>query len=501
MVYRRILKSLDLPKLIFWFACFAQLFSACRTAKPQDVPLDPATIPQSIPSADEGLQLDLDPNGSASGLWSPVQRKANASFQYLVAIKLFLRGDIKGALPILESSYNLDPNSYTGSQLIEAKMLSGDVVAAEQDAHRMTLLYPKDDRLRLQYGQVLIFKNDIAGAEVQFRKAIELNQNNEDAYVLLAKVLLGQKKQAASLALVQKMVKSLPSSAKGLSLLVRLQIQGRKYKDALEPAKKLWSLTSGQPESALLYGMALDLNGQSKQAIQLYEQLYRINPANQELLQRIVALYQEIGNLDDGLSLIDEMISRTNQKHPGLMMQRAIILSELGRHVDASNSLEGLLKENPESDRVQFMSALALEKIGKPEDALARYDTISEESPMKLPSSYRKALLLKQLGKGEEAILLLQSLTKRSDAEVGTWQIFIELLADAKQFDRACSAAVDANKVFPNNATLRFLQGVYEERTGKLGDAERSLRLVLKSDPNHASALNFLGYMLAEQGR
>ena len=101
MVFRQSLKSNNLPKLIFRLVCFSLFFSTCRTAKPKDVPLDPATIPQTTPTADDGLQLDLDPNGSASGLWSPAQRKANASFQYLVAIKLFLRGDVKGALPIL----------------------------------------------------------------------------------------------------------------------------------------------------------------------------------------------------------------------------------------------------------------------------------------------------------------------------------------------------------------------------------------------------------------
>jgi tetratricopeptide (TPR) repeat protein len=485
--------------MVFIFGMFF-LISACRTAKPRDEVLDSTAIQNGVDGADD-LQLDIDSGGSSQVLWSPAQRRANASFQYLVALKTILRGDVKAALPILESSYNLDPNSYTGSQLVEARLISGNLAEAEVESNRMVLLYPKDERLRLQYGQVLVFKSDFVGAEIQLKKAIEINPRFEDAHVLLTRVLVTEKKIKAALATIKNFVEKNPASTKGLSLYVRLLFSNKAYKEVLTPAKKLWMLQPGQPESALLYGMALDLNGKSKEAIQLYEQIYRTNPANPELVQRMVALYQEVGNLEDGLNLIDEMIARTSQRHPGLVMQRAILLSELGRNDEASSTLEELLKENPESDRIQFMSGLALEKTGKSDEALLRYDSIAEESPVKIPAFYRKALILQSKGRAEDAEKTVRALTKRGDSDVGTWFFLVELLADAKKYKSAMETATEAAKLYPDKIGMRFLQGVYEERVGLAGEAERSMRAVIKFDPQHAAALNFLGYMLAEQGR
>lgn len=476
------------------------LVFACRTAKPKDEALDPSSITAKGESEDS-LQLDVDPNGSARSLWSPEQRRANASFQYLVGMKTLYQGDIKGALPILESSYNLDPNAYTGSQLVEVKLLAGEINEAETEAHRMTLLYPKDEKLRMKYGQILIFKGDLKGAEIQLKKAIDLNPKFEDSYVLLARVFTTQKQQKEALALIQKMMKVLPGSLKGLSIQVRLEIAAKNFKAALKPAAQLWSLQQGQPEAALLYGLTLDLNGKPKEAVQLYEQILRLNVANPELVQRMVSLYQEMGNLEDALGIIDDMMARTNQRHPALVMQKAIILSELRRDEEASVTLEELLKEHPESDRVQFMSGLALEKTGKTLQAFDRYKEIPEDSPVKLPSEYRRAFILKQQNKVEDALELLKRITARKDADATTWQVRIEFLGDLKKYDEARDVSTEAFKLYPDKAPLLFLKGVYEERTGRLGDAERSMRALIKLEPNHAPALNFLGYMLAEQNR
>ena len=267
------------------------------------------------------------------------------------------------------------------------------------------------------------------------------------------------------------------------------------------PAKKSWQISQGQPESAFVYGLTLDLNGRSKEAVALYEQIYKLNPANQDLVQRMVSLYQDMGNMEEALSLVDEMISKTKESHPSLIMQRAIILSELNRNDEASKDLDALYKKHPDSDRIQFMSAVALEKIGKLDEALVRYEGIAEESSVKLPSEYRKVLILKQQNKNQESVDLAKSLTKRTDADSVTWQILIELFADLKRYDEAREIAATALNLFPEKTHLMFLKGVYEERAGRMVEAEESMRKVVAQNGKHAAALNFLGYMLAEQNR
>lgn len=488
-------------KYIFSLATLVVLFFfGCRTAKPTGEILDPQTVQLSEPDPNE-IPLDSDGGGGISTLWSPAQRRANSTYQFILAQKFLMHGEFARAQPLLESSYNLDPNAYIGSQLVRVKLAANEVDEAMTEAHRMTLLYPKDDKLRLLYGLVLSAKGDFKGAELQFRKGTDLNPKNEETQVTLAKILLAQKKIPEATAVLQKLTKELPASSQGWSLLTKIYIAGKKYREALPVAKQAYMLQPGQPEYAFLYGLALDINGKPKEAITLYEQLLRANPTDPELVERMVALYRDLGNLDDALSLIDDILARAKIRHPGLIFQRAIILWELNRNEEAAIDIEEALTQNPDSDRTLFMAGFAQERLKNFDEASARYQKIADDSPLYLQAGYRRALILRENKNIDGAAKLMNDLTARTDADVSTWQILIEILADAKRYDEARDAASKGSKLFPDKIQLLFLRGVYEERTNRTGDAERTMRAVIKLDPTHSSALNFLGYMLAEQGR
>lgn len=490
----------NLQKYLFLCGVLSSLISGCRTAKPTGEVLDPDSV--RVPAADPNeIPLDSDGGNGVSALWSPAQRRANASYQFILAQRFLMQGEFAKAEPLLESSYNLDPNAYTGSQLVKVKLAANDFDEAKDEAHRMSLLYPKDDKLRLLYGLVLSSKNDLNGAEVELRKAIELNPKNEEANLTLAKILLAKKKIAEATVVLQKMTKTIPGSAMGWSLLTKVYIASHKYKEALPAAKNAYEMQKNQPEYAFLYGLALDLNGKQKDAVALYEQLLRANPTNPELVERMVTLYRDLGNLDEALSLIDDILSRSKVRHPGLVFQKAVILWELNRNQEAASEIDTILKDNPESDRNLYMAGFAQERLKNIDQAFADYQQISDDSPLYLQASYRRALILREKNDIEGAIKIMNELTTRADADVGTWQILIEILAEAKRFEEAQVAATKGSKAFPDKTQLLFLRGVYEERNGKVGDAEVSMQAVLKLDPNHASALNFFGYMLAEQGR
>lgn len=490
----------NLQKILFLCGVLSSLVTGCRTAKPTGEVLDPDSV--RVPAADPNeIPLDSDGGNGVSTLWSPAQRRANASYQFILAQRFLMQGEFARAEPLLESSYNLDPNAYTGSQLVKVKLAANDFDEAKDEAHRMSLLYPKDDKLRLLYGLVLSSKNDLNGAEIELRKAVELNPKNEEANITLAKILLAKKKIPEATAVLQKMTKAIPASAAGWSLLTKVYIASRKNKEALPSAKNAYEMQKNQPEYAFLYGLALDLNGKQKDAIALYEQLLRANPTNPELVERMVTLYRDLGNMDEALSLIDDILVRSKVRHPGIVFQKALILWELNRNQEAAAEIDEVLKQNPESDRNLYMAGFAQERLKNIDQAFVYYQRISDDSPLYLQSSYRRALIMREKKDIDGAIKVMNELTSRADADVGTWQILIEILAEAKRFEEAQLAATQGSKAFPDKTQLIFLRGVYEERNGKVGEAELSMQAVLKLDPNHASALNFFGYMLAEQGR
>lgn len=494
-------------KILCFLAGFSVTgFIACRTVAPKK---GDEALRDSQSSAGPGQDAPKDSDedsgadvlGDASAMWSPANRRANAMYQYLVAQNKFLRGDSAAAESHFEMSYNLDPNAFTGSQLVRTKIIT-DPKSDEglTEARRMSLLYPLDANLRLLFGQALIFKQDYRESELQLRRAIELDPKLEDAYNSLIKCLQisGQTKSAIDVA--YRMTKNIPQSAQSWSLLSRLLVGAKRVKEAVDPARKAWELQENNPELALIYALTLDLNNRGKEAVKLYEQLYRFNPGNTDLVQRMVALYKDLGNLSNALSLIDDMIENSSDEVPGLKMQKVIILWEMQRFDEALKVILALERELPDSDRVSFMAGIALAKANRRKEASGRFERIQNESPLKSDAMKQQAVMLKEDGDLNGAVAILRLLSTRKDSDVSVYLLWGELLADENRFTEAL-AAIDSGLIrFPGDIKLLFSKGAYFERAGDKRSAESVFRELVTRDPNNAAALNFLGYMFAEQG-
>ncbi len=494
-------------KTLYFLTCLSVTgFMACRTVAPKKG-AEALRDSQSSAASGQDVPKDNDEDsgadvlGDAAAMWSPANRRANAMYQYLVAQNKFLRGDSAAAESHFEMSYNLDPNAFTGSQLVRTKIIT-DPKSDEglTEARRMSLLYPLDANLRLLFGQALIFKQDYRESELQLRRAIELDPKLEDAYNSLIKCLQisGQTKSAIDVA--YRMTKNIPQSSQSWSLLSRLLVGAKRVKEAVDPARKAWELQENNPELALIYALTLDLNNRGKEAVKLYEQLYRFNPGNTDLVQRMVALYKDLGNLSNALSLVDDMIENSSDEVPGLKMQKVIILWEMQRFDDALKVILALERELPDSDRVSFMAGIALAKANRRKEASGRFERIQNESPLKSDSMKQQAVMLKEDGDLNGAVALLRLLSSRKDSDVSVYLLWGELLADENRFTEAL-AAIDSGLIrFPGDIKLLFGKGAYFERTGDKRSAESVFRELVTRDPNNAAALNFLGYMFAEQG-
>lgn len=500
--WRADLQTRELSKILVCLV-LPTVVLGCRTTpakKNSDVLDGRGVLGGSMESSEPGMDdsSSVDP----STMWSPSNRRASAMFQFLLAQKFLQEGDPKTAESHFEQSYNLDPNSFTGAQLVRSKILvSPKSPEGLTEARRMALLYPFDPDIRLLFGQALVIAHEFKEGEAQIRKAIELNPRMENAYLALIRALQEQNRPSAAIETARKMVKANPSSAQAWSLLSKLLIASKQFKESLDPARRAWELQENNPELALIYALSLDLNKRGKEAVKLYEQLYRFNPGNNDLVQRMVALYKELGNLSNALTLLDDMIENSPEEVPGLKMQKVIILWEMSRNEEALKVTQDLETALPESDRVTFISALARLKLGRTDEAIQYFSRIQDESALKADAMRQQAILMAQTGKLTEALDLLKKLCARADAEPLSFMLWAEVLADEGKYRDAISVLEQALGKFPGNLKLLFTKGAYQERDGDLRAAEASMREVISKNPQDSAALNFLGYMMAEEGR
>ena len=95
--------------------------------------------------------------------------------------------------------------------------------------------------------------------------------------------------------------------------------------------------------------------------------------------------------------------------------------------------------------------------------------------------------------------LLLDVLSDNRDAP----RAHLALASFYSEHDRLREALLvleSAQQQFPGETSILFLFGAVLEQSGRFADAERAFRRVIDRDPEHAQALNYLGYMLADRG-
>jgi tetratricopeptide (TPR) repeat protein len=468
---------------------------ACKTNEGKDgIILDGTDLPGEIMTEDdEGATV------VPMSLWSPEQRRATAGYYFLVAEKIaFKEREAKNALKLYEASYNMDPNAFLGGKMVAAKAASGEKETALSDAHKLVLLYPQNALLRYLYGRMLSELGNYPRAEKELEISLDLDPTYEPSYLELIALHKRTGSDTKALLIIEQLTKEIPSSVNGWSGLSRFYLANGQYKKALVPAKRAFEMQPGNPTVIQIYAILLQLNGKKKQAVKTYEQLYRLNPADEQLTAQMVELYRQVGSLDEALSLIDEMLGSTSS--PALEMQKTLLLWELKRFDEASDLLRKLVSQYPESDRVKYMYAVSVERKEKYEEAIEAYNDIAVGSEFHYRALFRIVVILSTQKKYEEAISRSQALLEHPKVEWDAFRLLGGVYADAKQYKEAVTAFSDGYEKFPDNHRLLFLKGVYQEKAEDIDGCIETMRLVIKNDPTNSSAYNYLGYLFADRG-
>jgi tetratricopeptide (TPR) repeat protein len=433
-------------------------------------------------------------------LWSPGQRQATASYYYLVAEMVALgEQDSAKALPIFEAAYGLDPNPYVGAKVVGAKAAIGRKQDALAEANKLVLLYPSDPKVNYLYGQLLHEAKRFDESRAYLEKAIQLEPGRENPYLLLIDMLNERKAFTEAIGVAERLTKNMPGSVTGWTILCRLHLATSNFKKALPAARKAYDLGGTSPQTILLYAVTLQLNGKPKEALPLYEMLYRISPTDEELTQRMVELYSELGNLDDALELLEELEAVSEDAKPSIQLQKAYLLWELQRFEEAAVILTKLAQDFPESERLRYLSGMGQERLGNFKQAIVNYQTVPRSTQFFRPAQVRIAVCMKELGQVDDAIKVLQALV---DTEQADWEAFVVLggiLSEATRYDEAIATVEKGYTVYPDKHRLLFMKGVYQEKKGDIEACIATMRQVIAAEPANSSALNYLGYLYAER--
>ncbi len=195
-----------------------------------------------------------------------------------------------------------------------------------------------------------------------------------------------------------------------------------------------------------------------------------------------------------------ERLIKENPDNPEVIYPVAMLALQQGDVKTGRTQLEKLLTTDyPDKSTVHFFLGQLDQEQKKPEAALEHYRQVLTGDQY-IAARSRAAQILLQQGKPEEARELLHSTRSGNPAEQ-TQLILAEsqLLREAGRLNDAFILLETALTSQPDNPELLYETALNAERIGQPEILETHLRHLLKLVPDHAHALNALGYSLADR--
>lgn len=132
--------------------------------------------------------------------------------------------------------------------------------------------------------------------------------------------------------------------------------------------------------------------------------------------------------------------------------------------------------------------------------AMDHYEKIDANADVYLAGVASTSLILLKQGKGTEAIEKVeQSRNLNPELGVDLYLIESDLLIKQSRYQDAVTLLTKALKENKNNAELMYARALAAEKTNNIALLESDLRYLIKENPEDVSALNALGYTLADK--
>jgi len=418
---------------------------------------------------------------------------------------------------------------------------------AIEQYQKISELDPKDTESLVMLGRLQKVAQNSVDAEKAYKKALEIEPENEDALTGLAMVFAdrGENSQAADI--LKKLAEKNPSQ-KSLRALGAAYEQMKEFALAAQSLRRALELNPPDAddlkrEIAQDLMFAKDYDGALKMYQELVEgepndagsylrmsQVYRekhdfenarkmsekakaIEPGNLEVRFNEVGILEAEGKSSEAIRLLKDILSSTAKRNYNQAdkQNRIALLERLAVMYRASDQTDQAVDtfrqiSDLDSERAAGMSAEIVEtyRAGK------EYPKAEEEANAavkKWPNDHAvhmtHALVLADMGKTDAAASEVKKLLDgKSDREI--YFTLAQVYEKGKKFDEEAKAIDQMEKASQSKEEKEaawFARGAMYEKAKKTDAAETEFRKILADNPDRSDVLNYLGYMLADRNQ
>ncbi|MBA3581118.1 MAG: tetratricopeptide repeat protein [Gammaproteobacteria bacterium] len=421
------------------------------------------------------------------------------------AIAHFLMGEVAVrnedwpvAMQHLTAAADLIDDAVLAERVVHIGVYAKDNAHAYQASQRWVALAP-DNVEAWQFNAMLALRvNDLPQARTAMRAILALTDDAK-GFMSVATLLAIESDATLALQRMAELIVDYRSNPHALFAYASLAAIFQRYEAALHLSKAALTLKPDLSAALILQARLLRQLDQTEAALALLEKALLTQPKDFELRSAYALLLMSSKRYPQA----SEQYQLLLQQAPNdgdLLLSDALLAMDMGRTVVAEKQLRKMLALNQRSDEAHYFLGRLAEGSGSDAAAITAYQAVSEESKYVLEARLRMLHAMARVGKINDALILIQQwrANEITDAfRIRFWLTEAQLFREAKKTEEAFAALTTALKEYPDNGDILYNRALIAETLGQPLVAEADLRAVLKKEPENASAMNALGYLLA----
>ena len=368
---------------------------------------------------------------------------------------------------------------------LEAAQLWSEVDPDSTDAHQVLAV-------------MTLRKGDIDKALYHLETILNKSQGQMDQKLWMIANFLGREEdQAAVMQLMERLMQNHMDDADALYAYAHVAARLGDVERSETLLKRVLELKPGNEAAAMTYLSLLQKSGKTNQALLWLEQVLDETEDDFNLRMAYARLLTDAKRFDDARRQF-EILQVQAPNNVDVLYALGLLYLQVNRLDEAEKKFLRLTKLKKRVFDANYYLGRIAEERNELDQASDYYQGVHGGENY-LDANIRLSLILAKQGEVEKALTNIRSIEQPGNSNrLIVVQAEGEILIEEKRYDEAMALFDRAIETNPH-PDLLYSRSMLAEKMGRLDILEADLKQILADDPDNATALNALGYTLADR--
>ena len=395
------------------------------------------------------------------------------------------------------ASQSTDPS--VAERATRVSLYAKNYELALRGAIRWVELVPANLEARQILGGIYLGRAELDLAVPHFQRIID-EHPDEKGFVIASATLSKENNANNALYLMQQLVDLYKDDPLAYFAQANLALHHKQYSLAVEASDTALKIDPELVDARVVKARALMSLDKTEDALSDLREAVSVMPKNDELRLAYARVLVQVRRYDEARDQFSILL-RHKPRDADLLYTVSLLNMQEQRYDEAADRFKRLIKTGKRVNEAHYYLGRIEQERKQEAKAISWYRKVGKGQHY-LDSQVRAADLLANIGRLQEARTHLAELRTATSHEDTIIKLFLaegQILRDMQHFDEGMELYNQSLTMYPGNADLLYARALMAEKIDRLDLLETDLRAILDNDPNNATALNALGYTLADR--